>query len=377
MKQKHLLILSGPMGSGHERAAQALQEYAKLKYPDIRVTNINVKDYMSALIKFIYSRLYIICNNHFPVLWSIVYSKTDTPHGSSFLERTIYSVRHQTGRRIVKMILKQHADFIICTHYLPAELLNKLKKSGRITVPVSSVITDFSLHWIYVQPYLDKFCVASEELKFRLQANGIPEDHIHITGIPVMADFAKDFSKAEILEMKKALNLPLHDKIILLMMGGESKNKLINLAHLLLKRFPNKAFIVFSGKNENLLEKLEELQKDYPGQLFPVSFTNEVWRYMAVSNTVVSKPGGISMSECIAMRKPMIIMYPIPGQEEKNADYLLEKSIVSKAYDEISLIYKELLMSREEKHFVENMQWQFEKLRKPRASQDILEISLR
>ncbi len=192
-----------------------------------------------------------------------------------------------------------------------------------------------------------------------------------------MADFAKDFSKAEILKMKKKLNLPLHDKIILLMMGGESKNKLINLANLLLERFPNKAFIVFSGKNENLLEKLEELQKDYPEQLFPVGFTHEVWRYMAVSDTVVSKPGGISISECIAMRKPMIIMYPIPGQEEKNADYLMEKSIVSKAYDEISLIYKELLMSREEKHFIENMQWQFEKLRKPRASQDILEISLR
>lgn len=376
-KEKNLLILSGPMGSGHERAAQALKEYTDVNYTDIKAKHINVEDYMSQLVKFIYSRVYIICNNYFPIVWGIVYKITNKPPGTYFWERIIYFIRHITSRRIVKMILKQQADYIICTHYLPAELLNRLKKKGRIRVPVSSVVTDFSLHWVYIQPHLDNFFVASEEVQFRLKEYGIPEDNIHISGIPVKSDFARDFSKKEILKMKKDLDLPLHDKIILLMMGGESKNKLIRLAKFLLERFPDKAFIVLAGKNEELLEKLEELKNDNPDQLFPLGFTNEVWRYMAVSNTVVSKPGGISMSECIAMRKPMIIMYPIPGQEEKNADYLLEKSIVSKAYDEISLAYKELLLSSDDKYFIKNMQWQLEKLRKPLASKDILDITLR
>lgn len=372
-KQKHLLILSGPMGSGHVRAAKALEEWGKQKYPELKITNINVEEYMSSFIKFIYVRLYIIFNNHFPFLWSLVYFQTDTPPGDSYMESFLNWVRRRSSKRIVKMILNQNADYIICTHYLPAELLNRLKKSGKITCPVSSVVTDFSLHWIYLQPHIDRFFVASNELKFRLTEYGIEKDRIHITGIPVLPEFAQEFSREQLQKMKKELGLPKHDNIILLMMGGESKDKLTNLAKILVKRFPDLAFVVLPGKNKHALEKLQELQKDYPDQVFPVGFTNEVWKYMAVSMLVISKPGGISTSECIAMKKPMIIMYPIPGQEERNADYLLERSIVIKAYDEISLLYKDVLFTEDRRRY---MLEQIAKVRNPQAGWDILEISM-
>ena len=109
-KQKHLLILSAPMGSGHIRAAKALDEWVKLKYPQLKITNINVEEYISSFFKFIYIGLYIIFNNNFSFLWSLVYYNTDTSPGDSWMEIFLNWVRRRSSRKIVKMILNQHGN---------------------------------------------------------------------------------------------------------------------------------------------------------------------------------------------------------------------------------------------------------------------------
>ena len=370
-RRKHILIISGPMGSGHVKAAEAIAKWAKKEYPSdkYKITNINSADLMWQFYRRFYERFYNFLVNYLPLGWAMIYHRNDDPEQSHLGQSFRAAVRRFTVRKLPKVVQRLAPDYIICTHFLPAEILNYEKAKDRLDVPVASVVTDFSLNRIYVQSQLEHFFVASRELKFRLELEGIEPAKVHVTGIPVLPEFEQEFSKKQIKALKDELGLPQKKMIVMLMMGGESKGKLEKLTRHLLERYPDDAFLVMLGKNKQVLEKLEELQPDYPQSLFPVGYTTEVWKYLAASNLVISKPGGISTSECLMMRKPMIIMYPIPGQEERNADYLLERNVVAKAYDEPSLYYKDIMLRSER---LEYMIQQIEKVRKPNAAMNIL-----
>ncbi len=366
-EKKHILIISGPMGNGHIQAAAGIEAWAKEEFQDYRVTNINIADIMWKIYSLFYAKLYKFLISYYPRGWEDIYSHNDRP--DNFMSGIESKLRIMTARPLLKEIKKLKPDFIISTHFLPPEILNEEKKRGRLDIPVASVVTDFSLNRIYVQPYMDYFFVASDELKFRLQKEGIPEGKIYVTGIPVKPEFDRIPSPEEKAKIKEDLGIDKDAIVVLLMMGGDSKGVLYKLCQLLLDNFDELVFIALPGKNKPLLAKLEKLKESHQDRLLPVGFTKDVWRYMAASSIVVSKPGGISTSECLAMMLPMVIMYPIPGQEERNTDYLLDIGVASKAYDEIALLYKKVFLTPER---VEYMRECIEQVRKPRAGYEIL-----
>jgi len=345
---KHLLLLSGPMGSGHVRAAAALEACARQRYPDLKVTHVNVYDLMNRFQKKFFTDFYLGMLKRFPLAWSYIYKKLDAPPGKSPFARIMEFFRyHRLRNRLLALIREQKPDYIICTHFLPAEILDHFKCEGEVVVPTAVVVTDFSLHWVYVKHHLDLFFVTSHEIAFRLTKRGIAKEKIFITGCPVFPEFSHVYSMDEIVHLKHDLGLPQKMLLVLLMMGGDSTGRLAEIAQFALRNFQNIGVVAMAGKKPEALEKLKKLQEKYPGRLFPVAFTPRVADYLAVSTVVITKPGGISVSECLAMKKPMVIMDAIPGQEERNTDYLLERGIVSKATDEISLMYKDVLLNSE------------------------------
>ncbi len=366
-EKKHILIISGPMGNGHIQAAAGIEAWAKKDFPNYRITNINIGDVMWKPCTFFYAQFYKFLITYYPRGWEDIYSRNDKP--DTFMSRIGAKLRKMTAKPLLKEIKKLKPDYIISTHFLPPEILNEEKKRGRITVPVASVVTDFSLNRIYVQPYMDFFFVASEELKFRLHKEGIPEEKIFVSGIPVKPEFDRVPTPEEKAKIKEEMGIAKDTPVVLLMMGGDSKGALREISDLLLKTFPKPAIIVLPGKNAAALAELEKLKESYPGRLFPIGFTREVWKYMAASTVVVSKPGGISTSECLAMKLPMVIMYPIPGQEERNADYLMDTGVATKAYDETALLYKRVFFTPDK---VEYMRKCIDQVRKPRAGHEIL-----
>jgi len=369
---KHLILLSGPMGSGHIRAAEAIRTWAEEEYPDLKVTHINVSDYFSYFVKKIYDNYYIKLINTFPSVWRYVYKKTDTPPSKSKIDIFLKWVRKKTGRKMVKQLKKLEGDFIICTHFLPAEMLDPLKKCGEITIPVSSVITDFDLHWIYVRPHLDHFFVASEEVAFCLSQRGISKEKIHLTGIPIFPAFSKKYDQEKLREEFWLR----HDKLTFLMMtGGAGVGSIDKIASYLLANSNDIQIIGMAGKNKEILSSLQKLAAKYPNRILPVAFTKKMAQYLAACDIVVTKPGGISVSESIAMGKPVIIMNPIAGHEERNSDYLLEESVALKAYDEASLLHKYKVFLRESKQ-LEFMREAVSKIRKPKAGLEILKIAI-
>ena len=372
LKDKHLLILSGPMGSGHARAAEAIKAWANIEYPDLKVTHINIAECMSWFSRKIYDKYYIDLINYLPSIWRYIYRTTDTPPATSKVDTLLRWLRKNTAKKVIRRVKEVNADYIICTHFMPAEYLNIVKKNGKLKTPVATVITDFDLHWIYVKKHLDYFFVSNDEVAYRLAEREIPDEKIHVTGIPIFPNFSSCYSKDKLRDefwLKK-------DKItFLLMSGGAGVGAIDKISEYLLSHSDTIQIIAMAGRSEELLASLQEIVKKYPNRILPVAFTKEMPKYLATCDIVVTKPGGISVSECLAMKKPVIIMNPIAGHEERNADYLLEQSVALKAYDEASLLFKYKLFLKES-HRLEFMNEMVEKNSKPYAGLNILKVVL-
>ncbi len=322
----------------------------------------------------IFHDLYLYFANNCPFIWSYIYYKTDKPYSETWLGRAIKWFRRKITKRMMREVLRLNPDYIICSHFLPAEILNDYKAENDFKTPVSVVVTDFSLYWVYVNTVLEHYFVNCTEVKALLVARGVKDERVHITGCPVFPEFTREYSGEETQLLRRKYGFRDGMPIFLVMMGGNGVGKMKHLCKILLERFPEYGVIALAGDNPKKVQALKTVERKYPGRLLTVAFTNEVAQYLAMSDIVVTKPGGISTSECIAMKKAMVIINPIPGQEERNVDYLIERGIITKAYDEDSLKYREVLSSFDRMKFVAD---QLENISQPRAGYDILDIALK
>ncbi len=337
----HILILSVSAGAGHVRAAQALEAAAKAANPPLRATHLDLLALVPKDFRKLYAEQYIKLVDRLPQLWSFLYAKSDRPSRDSLLGTLKRAAEKLNTRKLQSEIARLRPDAILCTHFLPAELLSrqkaKLEDKGATLPPLWVQVTDFDVHALWVHPHVDRYCVASDEVAFRLADRGVPRAKISVTGIPVMPQFSVPLDRREC-----ALELGLAPErfTVALMAGGAGVGSLDELATRLLRASDELQLIALAGRNAELLAKLRKLAKSHPGRLFPLGFTTTVERVMSASDLVVTKPGGLTVSECLARHKPMLLVSPIPGQEERNADYLLEAGAALKAADAATLEYK-------------------------------------
>jgi processive 1,2-diacylglycerol beta-glucosyltransferase len=335
---KHLLILSVSAGAGHVRAALAVEAAAKAAQPAVLdVTHLDVLSLVPKEFARLYGEQYIRLVEKLPQLWSFLYAKSDRPSRDSLVGGLKRAVEKLNTRKINAEIERLAPDAILCTHFLPAELLSRQKAKGRKLPPLWVQVTDFDVHALWVHPHVDRYCVANDEVAFRLADRGVPREKIAITGIPVMPQFSAPLDRAT---CARELGIQPHKFTALMMAGGAGIGGLDELAERLL-RVPEAAQLVaLAGRNADLLKRLQALAEKHPGRLFPLGFTTTVERVMRAADLVVTKPGGLSTSECLAMQVPMLLVSPIPGQEERNADYLLEAGAAIKAVDGATLVFK-------------------------------------
>ncbi len=320
---RHLLLLSGPMGTGHTQASLALAKYAAERYPEMKVTHINVVELMTPGLRIFFTDFYHFMLRHLSLIWVYMYRSSNVPPVHKPLFRKVMAIWRRTfEKRLLQRITEHNPDFIICTHFLPAEVISKAKREGRMNYHTSSVVTDFSLHWVYIQPEIDLFFVANHDMSLIMHLRGIEREKIYITGCPIFPDFSRSYSDEAKKRLRDEFGLPQKANLVMVMMGGENIGRIATISRTLLDHFPGISVLAMTGKDHKLYQRIEKMKAKYPGRVFPVTFTPRVSDYMAISYLVVSKPGGITISECLAMQKPVIIMDPIPGHEEKNAVYL-------------------------------------------------------
>jgi processive 1,2-diacylglycerol beta-glucosyltransferase len=372
-KQKRILLLSVSAGAGHVRAAQAIEAYAARDGhagggPAAVALHLDVMDFVTPAFRKLYTDFYIKLVNKAPALWGYLYHAThDAPKDSS-MQRLRRGVERLNTHALMKQIAAFRPDAIICTHFLPAELLSRALRERQLACPVWVQVTDFDLHRMWVHERMQGYFAATDEVAYRMRHEGIPAERIHVTGIPIMPAFAQ---VPERVQCAQAFGLDPQRTTILLMGGGAGLGSLDTIAARLLALPGDFQLIVLAGKNAAALAALQVLVAEYPGRLLAQGFTSEVERLMACADLVITKPGGLTTSECLALGLPMIVNAPIPGQEERNADYLLEQGVALKAFDAVTLEYRvRLLLDHPEQ--LQAMRAKALALGRPRAALDVL-----
>ncbi|MBF0547163.1 MAG: glycosyltransferase [Candidatus Riflebacteria bacterium] len=369
---KNISIFSVSAGVGHIRAAQAIESAAKKTEKSLQVKHLDLMTLVPDLFRKLYAGSYIKMVENHPNIWGYIYRKADREKPDSLLNKIRKAVQKLNLAKFEEEIEKSSPDVIICTHFLPAEILSAMVEKNGLKCPVYVAVTDFDVHAMWVHPFMTAYLTASEEVAFRLADRGVKPDQIHVTGIPINPVFSGTFSKEE---CAKEIGIYPDRFTILMMSGGAGLEGLESLVKRLAQMEKKFQIIALAGKNEDLLKRFTELSKSFPDRIKPMGFTNTIEKLMAASDIAVTKPGGLTTSECLAMGLPMILVSPIPGQEERNADYLLENGAAMKATDPAGLEFKiNKVMNNPE--LIQNMHRRAIEISRPNAAMDILKIVL-
>ena len=371
-----LLILSVSAGNGHVRAGQALCATAEAQTPPCSAIHIDAMAHVASGFRKVYTDWYVQLVNRAPEVWSYLHQKADsTPH-SATSQRLRRGIERVSTGPLLREIRRIRPQAIVCTHFLPAELLMRERAKGRIDCPVWLQVTDYDLHNMWLIPDMQGYLAATEEVAFRMRSRGLPADRIHVTGIPVMPAF----SRPDAPPLTRDANVvrlgldPARTVVLLASGGGGMGNLPAMVARVLAFDGPGSDFqvVAVAGRNVAAHEALQALALRYPGRLVAVGFTDEMEKLMAAADLVVTKPGGLTISECLALGKPMLLVSPIPGQEEHNAGFLMEEGAAWLAYDSIGLEYK-LAALMAAPHKLARMAQKSRALGKPDAARNVLD----
>ncbi|MEO8012235.1 MAG: glycosyltransferase, partial [Dokdonella sp.] len=328
-----ILVLSVAAGAGHVRAAEALVA-AACEHGNVETRHVDVLDVVPASFRAIYAEFYLRLVEHAPQVWSWLYDKTDRTPRDAWLSRVRRAVERVNTRALRDLIDAFAPDAIICTHFLPAELLSRRIARGSTLPPVFVQVTDFDLHRLWIQPGLAGYLLATEEGAFRLRELLPGQRAVAITGIPIMPAFAQPLDRAE---CARELGIDPSRRTLLVMTGGAGIAGGAAMMERLLAIDDDFQIVAMAGRNAALLDRYRALAQYAPTRVRALGFTTNVERLMACADIAVTKPGGLSTSECLAMALPMVLIAPIPGQEERNASHLLEQGAAQLALDPIAL----------------------------------------
>lgn len=337
---KNILIISASAGSGHTMAARALEQWLEKaqKYPgEFRVAHIDFLQFATLLYRKVYRDVYLYLAAKQPLLYGYIYTTSDRLKRENKPDFLMRFMNNLNALKFAAYIQETPWDVIVSTHFLASQLLARFKDQHKVFCPLISVVTDYGLHSWWITPGCDHFITADAACKNHLAAMGIPEGAIHDFGIPVRPAFARRPAQPG---LKKSLGLDPDLPAILLLSGGFGVGPIEHIVADLARLKGRFQLAAVAGQNRKMLARLQQMAPKLPYQLQPVGFTDEIDRYMRASELVVTKPGGLTTAECLALGKPMLIINPIPGQEDMNSDMLLEHGAAVKAMQPVDVTYK-------------------------------------
>lgn len=307
---RKLMVLSVSSGACHVRAADAICSQVDANHARVVARHIDIMDISSFTLRKVYARLYIAVIDRFPSLWHQIYHRTDRGRSNGLFERLRRAMEQASVTRLLNEIERANPDAIVCTHSLPAEILARMRRNGRLNCPVWVQVTDFDVHRMWVHNGITDYFAGNEEVAFRLRVRGVPPDAIRVTGIPIMAEFRQASDRAA---SAKEFRVDPARMTLLLVGGSAGLGKLEQVAERLMQLKFNFQHIVMTGQNTAALARLRTLEKQFPSRLFAHGYTGLVEKLMACSDLAITKPDGLTVSECLAMSLPMILCQPIPG----------------------------------------------------------------
>ena len=369
-QQRFFLILSASGGAGHIRAGDALLQAASHSDLPIRAEHYDCLDFTSRAFKKLYAESYLAMVNRIPELWGYFYSKSER---RPYKKGVLSLFDHFNYRRYLKTLRALKPAAVLCTHFLPYVSISEKICADGMDIPFFAVTTDFDVHQLWVDPSVRRYFVHHNESAWQLHAKGIPRDRFTVAGIPIMSEFGK---RRSVLRSRRRMDIPSRNFTVLLLSGGFGVGRIERILDSVvdtLGSFAQASFnlIIVCGKNEKLRSNLGG--RRFPTNIRPklFGFVDNIHDLMDASDVLVSKSGGLTSAEAMAKRLPMIIVDPIPGQEARNADIIVEHGAGFRAFDLPNLGYK-LRRMLETPELLERARTATRELAKPHAAESIL-----
>lgn len=340
MKERFFLILSTSGGAGHIRAAQALHQAVRSSKLPIRSEHFDCLDFTSRLFKQLYSQSYLAMVNRIPELWGYFYTQTEKkPYAKKGLLKIFDHFNYQ---RYLNALRSKRPDAILCTHFLPYVSISERLHHTTMNAPIFAVTTDFDVHQLWVNPVVTRYYVHHEESAWQLTAKGVQERKIAVKGIPVLREFGQQRgAKAS----RQILGIPGERFTVLVLSGGFGVGRiepLVDHVASTLADYSRRRFnlLVVCGKNDRVRSHLEK--KKFPPNIETriFGYVTNVHDLMAAADILISKSGGLTSAEAMSKHVPMIIVDPIPGQETRNAEMIVENGAGFLALDLPNVSYK-------------------------------------
>lgn len=372
---KKIMIFYAAFGGGHLSAARSIKEYIEANYTDIEVKLVDCMEYVNKVFNKVTTTAYSEMAKKAPRTWGRVYWKSQKgplAHISTASNKAL-------SIKLNKLLKDFQPDIIISTHPFATQMCAYLKKLGKLNAKIATVMTDYAPHdqWLVFNHFVDYYFVSHDGMKKELHEKGIPNEKIFATGIPLSNKFLLKYDKSQILE---SFGLSPNKKTVLFFGGGEfglGKTQTYKIFKSFLECHENIQIVAISGRNQKMKENFEDLVEELHKQdnVKILEYTNKVPELMSISDLVVTKPGGLTTTESLASGLPIVVINPIPGQEEENAAYLEENKVAIwiKKDDNVEEILNDLFANPDK---MQEMKIRARLIAKKNSTKDICKILL-
>jgi len=351
------------------RAAQAIERAAIELGAAREVRHVDTLEYTTKMFRNLYSRAYIDMVNKAPDVLGWLYDQMDKPWKN---ERRRLAFDKLNTRPFVRFLKDFQPDITICTHFLPAEIISWLKAKRKLDTPQAIVVTDFDVHAMWLVHHFERYFVALDETRAHLEKLGIPSARITASGIPIDPVFARPKDKTE---MRRKYGLRPDVPAILISAGGFGVGRVRQIVESMLEVKHPAQILAICGRNTDLQREIEKdaarISTGSKLSIKAIGFTTDIDEYMAASDILLGKPGGLTSSEALARGLAFVIVNPIPGQEERNSDHLLEQRAAIRCNNLPVLAYK-IDRLLDDPSRIERMQAAAHCMARPRAAYDIV-----
>ncbi len=334
VEKRRVLIMSTSAGTGHIRAAQALEKVFASHPAVMEVVHKDALEYTNKLFRDFYSKFYEQLVRFAPEFLGWWYKTSDEPWRTDTMRHALD--RLNTGP-LVKFIRSFNPHITVCTHFMPAGIMSHLIAKSLLPAHLSIVVTDLDFHAMWLSRAFHRYFVAIEETKAHLEALGLPTERITVSGIPIDPVFEQQIEREK---GRLELGLEPRKTTLLLSAGALGVSPAAFVVERLMQLTEDVQIVVICGRNPELEQQVRQMVADSRMTFKVLGFTDQMHLLMKVSDLFIGKPGGLTISEALACGLPMAIVSPIPGQEERNADHLLEDGVAIKCNEMTTIPFK-------------------------------------
>lgn len=362
--KKRVLLMYISENSGHHQASRAIENALHQLSDDVETFNIDSFHYTNPILEKIVNQAYMSVIKRKPEFWGQIY---DNPKIVKNTQRLRASIHKYNSNKMTNLLDELHPQAILCTQAFPCGIIADCKNESNADFMLAGVLTDYAPHSYWIYDNVDTYFVPSTETGEKLIMNGVLKEKINVTGIPIDPKFRKVTDKKKV---KKALNLLDSKPIVLVMGGSQGIGPIKEIMKFLNVSEVDFQIIVITGNNKKLFKFLEKKALHSRKKTVVLGYVKNIDEIMEISSIVISKPGGITISESLAKGLPVFIVKPIPGQEEMNAGHLVKNKVAVRLdnFSNINIFLKELFSSLP---VLNNMRQRAKAFSKPNSAIDI------